>query len=132
MTPAFQKILLQTKKNCASIQLSKKNLFITKRKVPTQPRIPQVNCCFFVKEKNRDRGFPKNYSSNKKIMDRAAALGPSLSKRFISQKNVDRAVVFQNNLFPTKKEVPTWHVLLVNFCLLKKRPMRPGLSKNSS
>jgi hypothetical protein len=50
-------------------------------------------------------------------MDRAAAPGPSLSKKFIFQKKVDRAAVFQNNLFPTKREVPTQRVPLVNFCL---------------
>jgi len=54
-------------------------------------------------------------------MDRAAAPGPSLSKKFIFQKKVDRAAVFQNNLFPTKREVPTRRVPLVNFCLFFKR-----------
>jgi len=68
-------------------------------------------------------------------MDRAAAPGPSLSKKFIFQKKVDRAAVFQNNLFPTKREVPTRRVPLVNFCLffLKKKDRRdPGFPKNSS
>jgi len=51
MTRLSKKFFFKPKKNCASIQLSKKNLFITKRKVPTQPRIPQVNCCFFCKRK---------------------------------------------------------------------------------
>jgi len=132
MTPGFPKNSSSNQKKLCIDPAFQKNLFITKRKVPTQPRIPQVNCCFFCKRKKPGPRLSKKLFFKQKNNGSSRGSGTKSFQKIHFPKKVDRAAVFQNNLFPTKREVPTRRVPLVNFCLffLKKKDRRdPGFQK---